>query len=180
MRGAGAWAEVRRYVVRINMLCTAWERNSQGTELVDRVRVWGGGAVSYVIASRGGGGSWERVRHSKFRSHGQSSHGYTHHIGGPRRTAQEQVRTMMSRTASTLHALGETTKYFADLLVDKEEPGPPGLKWALRLQKSWKERAPPLACEILGCLQLMVVSILCLGAHLEVFKRRSMHQRQDS
>ena len=38
------------YVIRINMLCTAWERGTRR----QGVCVWGGGAVSYVIASWGG------------------------------------------------------------------------------------------------------------------------------
>lgn len=98
--------------------------------------------------------------------------------GAPRRSAQEQCRTMMSRTATALHSITEMLKYMKDLLHEKDTPGG---KYdnKLRLHRIWKEIKPPLACEVVGALHFVAMGILSLGSHLKAFKPRWEGKHKD-
>ena len=61
-------------MVRINKLCTAWERGTRG----DRVSVSHWGGAGWDLSMTWGG--WKRGRQRVPFLHGQSPHGWTHHI----------------------------------------------------------------------------------------------------
>ncbi|CAD7955727.1 unnamed protein product [Amoebophrya sp. A25] len=92
--------------------------------------------------------------------------------GAPRRRAQEACRTIMSRTESTLHGIGQYVMYFKDCMAKREEARPLTLDYQLRKQRSWKELQPPPASEMMGAFEIILVGIIALGKHLEAFKSK--------
>lgn len=125
-----------------------------------------------------------------------SEQGLGRKYGAPRRTCQEQVRTIMARTSTAVFNIEDMLSYHGELLAlyaaeenrDLSESERSQIEVApkftnrLRMHRVWAMAkgletnrtadTPSYMCEVLGSLQFVVAGTLALANHLQAFKPR--------